>query len=65
MRLTMILVLATLLVMSLGTANASFLFAQDRKLFAGKTKRTRYSDWAERLNCPWAVGRSIPQEWCE
>lgn len=43
----------------------SFLFAQDRKLFAGKARKTRYSDWAERLGCPWAVGRSIPQEWCE
>lgn len=43
----------------------SFLFAQNRKLFAGKTKKTKYGDWADRLKCPWAVGRVIPQEWCE
>jgi hypothetical protein len=40
----------------------SFLFARDNRLSRGS--RTKYSQWAARHKAPWAIGDSIPEEWC-
>lgn len=39
------------------------LFQRNNWLTAGKKKR--YSDWAEELGIPWAVGERIPEEWLQ
>lgn len=44
-------------------AGFAILFQRDNWLTAGKKKR--YSDWAEELGIPWAVGERIPEEWLQ
>jgi hypothetical protein len=38
-----------------------FLFQANNTLT--KTSKTRYSDWCDKHNIPWAVGERIPDEW--
>jgi hypothetical protein len=37
------------------------LFYRNNRL--RKNSKTLYSDWAERVGIPWAVGNSIPEDW--
>lgn len=37
------------------------LFHSNSKLRRGS--KMRYSDWAERVGIPWAIGQSIPKDW--
>lgn len=38
----------------------SFVFQRDNRLNKGKP--TKYSDWANKHGCPWALGR-VPETW--
>lgn len=39
------------------------LFAADNKI--SRTSRTRYSDWCEKRDIKYAIGRAVPAEWLE
>lgn len=39
------------------------VFSRDNPI--RKNSAQKYSDWAERVGIPWAIGRRIPEDWLE
>jgi len=54
---------ATAMVTQHGTTDYRLLFGADNKL--SKNSKTRYSDWCEKNGVKFAVGKTIPEEWCK